>query len=61
MDVRLLRLKQVLEIIPVGRSTFLGWVADSKAPAPIKLGNCTFWKYSDLIDFIESQVVVNEK
>ena len=57
MDVRLLRLNQVLEIFPVSRSTWLGWVADNKAPAPIKLGRCTCWKYSDLIEFIEKQSV----
>lgn len=60
MDIRLLRLKQVLEIIPVGRSTWLDWVANNKAPAPIKLGRCTCWEYSELINFIEKFRVNNE-
>jgi prophage regulatory protein len=61
MDVRLLRLKQVLEYVPVSKSTWWSWVADSKAPAPIKLGRCTFWRYSEIMDLIESQEVGNEK
>jgi predicted DNA-binding transcriptional regulator AlpA len=53
---RLLRLKEVLKICPVSRSTWFNWVSSSKAPPPIKLGKCTFWKYSDLISFFNSNV-----
>lgn len=52
---RLLRLKEVLEIIPVGRSTWLSWVPQGIAPAPVKIGRCTFWKQSELIEFISAQ------
>ncbi|WP_083761236.1 helix-turn-helix transcriptional regulator [Pelobacter propionicus] len=52
MELRLLRLKQVLEIIPVSRSTWLDWVAHSRAPAPIKLGRCSCWRYSEIAEFI---------
>ena len=50
---RLLRLKEVLEIVPVSKSTWWAWVAASLAPAPIKLGRCTCWKHSDIADFIQ--------
>lgn len=55
VDVRLLRLKQVLEIFPVARSTWLDWVAQGVAPSPVKLGRCTCWVYSELTDFIENR------
>lgn len=61
MDGRLLRLKQVLEIVPVSKSTWWSWVADSKAPAPIKLGRCTCWRYSDIMDFIAEREGNREK
>lgn len=52
---RLLRLPQVLEIVPVSKSTWWSWVADKKAPASIKLGRCTCWRQSDILEFIEKQ------
>lgn len=51
---RLLKLPQVLEIIPVSKSTWWSWVAQSKAPAPVKLNSSTFWEYSKIMDFIAS-------
>lgn len=50
---RLLRIGQVLELVPVGKSTWWAWVASGKAPRPIRLGRCTCWRYSDVMDFIE--------
>ena len=50
---RLLRLKEVLEIVPVSASTWWSWVATSFAPAPIKLGRCTCWMQSEIADFIQ--------
>jgi prophage regulatory protein len=47
---RLIRLKEVLRIVPVSASTWWNWVATSRAPAPVRLGNrCTCWRYSDVI------------
>lgn len=50
---RLVRLREVLNLIPVSRSTWLAWVASGKAPDPIHLGRCTCWRYSDLLNLIE--------
>lgn len=48
---RLLRIKEVLKIIPVSKSTWWKWIREGKAPQPIHLGTrCTFWRHSDLID-----------
>ena len=47
---RLLRLPQVLELIPVSKSCWWQWVRDGKAPQPIHLGDrCTCWRYGDII------------
>jgi prophage regulatory protein len=47
--VRLLRIRQVLEIIPVSKSTWWQGVKDKKFPAPIKLGpRTTCWYESDI-------------
>ena len=51
---RLIRLPEVLEILPIARSTWWGWVASGKAPAPVRLGNrCTCWRYSEVIALAE--------
>jgi len=47
---RLLRLPQVLALIPVSKSCWWQWVRDGKAPQPIHLGDrCTCWRYGDII------------
>lgn len=46
---RLIRLPEVLQILPIQKSTWWKWVADKKAPAPIHLGRCTCWKYSEVV------------
>ncbi|HDZ07508.1 helix-turn-helix transcriptional regulator [Pseudohongiella sp.] len=49
-----LRLTDVLQFIPISRSTWWLWVANGKAPAPIKLGpKTTAWKAEEISAFIE--------
>lgn len=51
-----LRIKQVLEFIPVCRVTFLNGVKTGRFPIkPIKNGRCTFYKVEEIRAFIESQ------
>lgn len=46
---RLLRLKEVLERIPVGKSTWWQGVRDGRFPQPIKLGpRTTCWRETDI-------------
>ena len=46
---RLLRLWDVLSIVPVSRSAWLNGVRDGRFPAPIALGPRTVaWRYSDV-------------
>lgn len=48
---RLIRLKEVLEIVPVSKSTWWSWVAKGIAVKPVRLGRCTCWKYSEILEF----------
>lgn len=58
MEERFLRLSQVLERIPVGKSTWWAWIACGKAPKGLKLSEkVTVWKESDIQAFIEKQGV----
>jgi predicted DNA-binding transcriptional regulator AlpA len=48
------RISQILNAIPVGRSTWWQWVRDGKAPQSIKLGErTTVWRAEDIAAFIE--------
>ena len=51
---KLLRLKDVLKIIPVGRSTWYEGIKEGRFPKPIKLGRSSFWKLSDIQKLIEN-------
>ena len=51
---RLLRLRQVLELVPVSKSTLWNWTRQGKFPAPVRLSRrTTCWKLSDVEKFIE--------
>ncbi len=50
---RLLRLRSVLNIIPVSKSTFYAGIASGRFPAPVKLGRNSFWRLSDLRKLVE--------
>jgi len=51
---RLLRLRQVLELVPISKSTLWNWTRQGKFPAPVRLSRrTTCWKLSDVQRFIE--------
>ena len=48
-----IRVSQLLQFIPVSRSTWWLWVKEGKAPAPIKLGpKITAWRVQEVHEFI---------
>lgn len=50
---RLLRINQVLNLVPVGRSTWWAGVKTGRFPTPVKLGQrATFWKERDIVELI---------
>jgi predicted DNA-binding transcriptional regulator AlpA len=48
-----LRLKQILEFIPVSKGTWWNGVRSGRFPKSIKNGSCTFWRGSDIIELLE--------
>lgn len=57
-DWALLRLPQVLDLIPVSRTTFLTGVRTGRYPAPVKLSpSCTAWRWGDIRTLAESFTV----
>ena len=49
---KLLRLKQVLDLVNVSRSTWLSGVKSGRFPKSFKNGRCVFWKESEILSFI---------
>lgn len=48
-DTGFVRLSQILDLIPVGRSSWWAGVKSGKYPQPVKLGeNTTAWKAEDI-------------
>jgi len=49
-----LRVKQIAQLLSIGKSTWWLWVKEGKAPAGIKFGNrVTVWKTADIQAFID--------
>ena len=50
-----LRLKEVLKLVPISKSTWWQGVKDGVYPQPVKLSSrCTAWRASDIQDFIDN-------
>ena len=48
---RLIRLKEVLGLIPISRSTWWQGVRSGRYPAPVKLGpRLRFWRLQDVLE-----------
>ena len=53
-EMGFLRLRQVLELIPVGKTTWWEWVKSGKAPAGVHLGaNIRAWRAEEIRALIE--------
>ncbi|MDB9861843.1 AlpA family phage regulatory protein [Litorivicinus sp.] len=51
---RYLRLSQILEILPIGRSTWWKGVKDGRFPPPIKLGTrITMWDEEEVLRLVQ--------
>ena len=55
LSKRLLRINQVLALVPIGRSSWWEGCRTGRYPKPIKLGpRTTVWRAEDITAFIES-------
>mgnify|MGYP001335290225 CR=1 FL=1 len=57
---KLIRIKEVLQILPIGRSSFLAGVKQGVYPQPVKLGpSMTCWKYSEILELVDGLAEYN--
>ena len=55
-----LRMRAVLRMTGLGRSTIYRWIADNKFPSPVRLGpRAVAWRSSDLDEWSEARPVVS--
>ncbi len=54
---RYLRVRQILEILPVSRSTFYAMIRDGRFPPPARRlsSRCTLWRERDVYAALENQ------
>lgn len=55
MEEKLMKLKDVLPIVNVASSTWRRWVKEGSAPKPIKRGRCTFWRSSEITEYVTNE------
>ena len=56
-EVGFIRLKVILNIIPISKSSWWQGIREGKYPQPIKLGpNTTFWRVEDIRALLERGV-----
>jgi prophage regulatory protein len=55
LETGFLRLSQILEIIPIGKTCWWDGVKTGRFPKPIKISRrCTAWKVEDIRDLIKT-------
>lgn len=47
-----LRLKQVLQLIPIGRTKWFEGIQAGEFPAPVKFGRCSLYRARDIVELI---------
>lgn len=58
---QLLRLPEVLRLVPVSEATWYRGMADGRYPKPVKLGSrCVAWRASDVAAIVERGVSAGE-
>ena len=51
---RLIRLDEVLELLPISKSTWWDGVRTGKYPTPVKLGDrITCWRLEDILELVD--------
>jgi predicted DNA-binding transcriptional regulator AlpA len=59
-ELKLLRLKDVLKIIPISKATWYLMQKECNAPQPIRLGpKIVAWRESDILHWVEAQAKKN--
>jgi prophage regulatory protein len=51
---RLLRLREVLLLIPISQSSWYAGIKEGRYPAPVALGGSVAWRAGDIADILEN-------
>jgi prophage regulatory protein len=54
-DIALIRITQILKVIPVSKSKFWLMVQKGEFPKPIKIGRSSFWTMEQVQSFIREK------
>jgi prophage regulatory protein len=54
-DIALMRISQILKVIPVSKSKFWLMVQKGEFPKPIKIGRSSFWTIEQVQTFIRER------
>ena len=52
MAVGYMRLKQVLMLVPMCRTTWYDGIKSGLFPAPVKMGRMSLWRKSDILELV---------
>lgn len=55
MSEKLLKLKDITEMLQVSRATIYRWIEHNQFPKYIKIGGGSYWLEKDILDYIQSQ------
>jgi len=55
MNVTLIRIPQILKMMPISKSKFWLMVQKGEFPKPIKIGRSSFWTMEQVQDFIRER------
>ena len=49
---QLLRVKQLIKLLSISKSTFYGWIKDDKFPKGTKINGITVWREGEINDWV---------
>ncbi|MBT8589747.1 AlpA family phage regulatory protein [Polynucleobacter paneuropaeus] len=55
-EITLMRIPQILEVMPISKSKFWLMVQKGEFPKPIKIGRSSFWTIDQVQGFIKGRV-----
>jgi prophage regulatory protein len=56
-EVTLMRIPQILEVMPISKSKFWLMVQKGEFPKPIKIGRSSFWTIDQVQSFIRERAI----
>ncbi|KAF0231764.1 MAG: hypothetical protein FD177_2704 [Desulfovibrionaceae bacterium] len=52
-EYALIRLPQVLEVLPICRSSFYNGIRSGDYPSPVHIGRTSVWRTADIVELLE--------